>query len=332
MNRTRFLPVCLLALLLLAVLTPASAERVSDVGFFFDTTVTITLYDADSTLMDDIWKACGAYERLLSRTIAGSDVDRINTSHGEPVQVSADTYDILTRARLVSEASGGAFSVTIAPVSTLWDFTGGTQRMPSPEELASALPLVDDTKLELLDDRTVRLPDGMMIDLGGIAKGYIANRIAEICRERASGGILNFGGNVYTVGSKPDGTLFRVGIRDPLGDEGSSCAVVQVGDMSVVTSGIYERFFWKDDVYYHHILDPETGISSDSDLASATIVHSSSMLADAYATACIVLGSEKALDLLTAQGLDGFLITRDGQYLMTPGFDEAYQLKLLVQR
>ncbi len=334
-KRNLFLRIVLISLSLFFVLhtgCPASADsgaeiaRTSGVGFYFDTVVSVTLYGADEALLDEIWTACGQYEQLLSKTVSGSDVDRINHSNGQPVPVSPETYAILQSAKSISEGSGGAFSVTIAPLTALWDFTGGTQRMPDEATRLSKLPLVDDQKLILNEDGSVTLPEGMEIDLGGIAKGYIADRIAELIKDRVYGAILNFGGNVYVVGNKPDQSPFRVGIRDPLGEEGSSCAVISVYENSVVTSGIYERYFIKDGHWYHHILDPMTGSSAETDLASATVVSKSSMIADAMATACIVMGSERAMEYLTENGADALLILRDGTFLSTEGFDHTYQL------
>ena len=329
--RGRLPAILLAALLALGMAGGAAAEKVTDVGFYFDTVVTLTLYDPADGLMQELWSACDRYEKLLSKTIEGSDVDRINRSGGEAVPVDPETWEILARAEEISEASGRAFSVTIAPVTGLWVFTGEEPYRPTDEEIAAKLPLVDDTKLVLSADGTVSLPEGMEIDLGGIAKGYIADRIAELCKGRVSGAVLNFGGNVYCVGAKPDGSAFNVGIRDPQGEEFSTKAIVTVTDTSVVTSGIYERYFIRDGVWYHHILDPKTGVSSDSDLASATVVCPSSMTADAAATACIVLGREGALELLNRLGLDGALITREGEIAMTDGFAEAYQFRLYPQ-
>ncbi|MBQ8161886.1 MAG: FAD:protein FMN transferase [Clostridia bacterium] len=329
-----FLVCCLLLVLLAPCESRAEeAERVSGVGYYFDTVVTITLYGTDekelSSLLEDIWVECARYEHLLSKTIPGSDVSRLNEAHGEAIRVDPETWDILRRAKDISASSGHAFSVTIAPVTELWDFTGGTQRMPDDDELAAALPLVDDEALELLGDSMVRLPDGMKVDLGGIAKGYIADRVADLCRDQVIGATLNFGGNVYAVGEKPGSAPFRVGIRDPQGGENSSIAVVSVKDISVVTSGIYERFFVKDGVSYHHILDPESGISAFTDLAGATIICTSSMDADAMATACIVMGREKALAYLQENGMDGLLIDRDNEIYTTPGFEDTFALQLL---
>ena len=306
-----------------------TAERSSGVGFYFDTVVTVTLYGAEEGLLPEIWKACERYEDLLSKTVPGSDVQRINASNGEPVTVDPETWVILQRAKEINQLTDGAFSVTIAPLSAQWDFTHGTNRMPTDEERLAALPLVDDDKLTLGEDGTVTLPAGMEIDLGGIAKGYIADRIAEMIRGRVHGATLSFGGNVYVVGLKPDGTAFNLGIQDPDGPTGSSIAVVQATDISLVTSGIYERYFMVGDTRYHHILDPQTGLPADSDLASASILYGSSMDADALATACIVIGLDRAKALLEELGRDGVFITRNGEIVTTDGFGDRVPFRVL---
>ena len=309
------------------------AAKTSGVGFYFDTVVTVTLYGADDALLQDIWKACERYENMLSKTVEGSDVSRINHADGQTVTVDAETWNVLSEAKKLNRMTGGAFAITIAPLTAQWDFTGGTNRMPTDEVRIAALPLVDDEKLTLGENNTVTLPAGMQIDLGGIAKGYIADQVAALVRGRCSGAMLNFGGNVYAVGTKPDGSAYRVGVQDPDDPNNSSpigafslidpsavtsgpIGVVSVVDRSVVTSGIYERGFTIDGVRYHHILSPWTGLPSDSDLASATIIAESSMDADALATACIVLGSEKALQLTQENGYPALMILRDGTVMM----------------
>lgn len=309
--------------------TAAPVKR-SGVGFYFDTVVTATLYGAPEGTLDEIWAECERYERLLSKTIPGSDVDRINKAGGQAVTVDPETWEILRRAREISSLTNGAFAVTIAPLTAMWDFTDGTQRMPTDEERLAALPLVDDSAIILGENNTVTLPAGMEIDLGGIAKGYIADRMAEMLRGKASGVILSLGGNVYVLGQKPDGTTYNVGIQDPDGKNGEVLAVVNTTDRSVVTSGIYERQFVKDGISYHHILDPVDGLPSRSDLASATIVGTSSMDADALATACIVMGREKALQFMQEQGIEGVLVTRDRQ-VYKHQTSETFQLNMLVE-
>ena len=265
-------------------------KKTTGIGFYFDTVVTLTLWGAPETLAGEVWEACARYEQLLSKTIATSDVSRINNAQGQTVTVDPETWEILRRAKEISSQTGGAFSITIAPVTALWTFTGmETNTVPTDEMRLATLPLVDDQKIILGENNTVTLPAGMQIDLGGIAKGYIADKVAALLREKAYAGI------VYT------------------------------GDCTVVTSGTYERGFSFGGVRYHHILDPKTGWPSQSDLVSATFVMDSSMTADALATACIVIGSEKSLELAASLGLDAMFITKDGNVLFTQGFEDKYE-------
>ena len=313
--------------------TASAAERpdpnvkTSGVGFYFDTVVTVTLWGAPEGLMEQIWAECTRYEQMLSKTIVTSDVGRINAAAGKPVTVHPETWAILQKAKEISALSGGAFSITIAPVTALWSFTGmTTNTVPTDEARLAAVALVDDQQIILGDNYTVTIPVGMQIDLGGIAKGYIADKVADLIRHQAYAGIVSLGGNVYTVGQKPNGDPFSVGIADP-NHSSQYMAIIYTGDGTVVTSGTYERGFSFGGVRLHHILDPETGWPAQSDLLSATFVMKSSMEADAMATACIVLGSEKALELANSQGLDAVFIKTDGTVLFTDGFAEKYNYR-----
>ena len=308
----------------IAAETPDPNKKTTGIGFYFDTVVSLSLWGAPEGLMDEIWAACARYEQLLSKTIDASDVSRINNAMGQTVTVDPETWEILRRAKEISAQTGGAFSITIAPVTALWSFTDTvTNMVPTDEARLKMLPLVDDQKIALGENNTVTLPAGMEIDLGGIAKGYIADKVADIIREKAYAGIVSLGGNVYTVGKKPDGSAFSVGIKDPH-NPAASKAIIYTGDGTVVTSGTYERGFSFGGVRYHHILDPKTGWPSQSDLVSATFVMDSSMTADALATACIVIGSEKSLALAKELQLDAMFIDKDGQAFFTEGFEAKY--------
>ena len=312
--RTRKI-VCLLAGLLL-LCGGCSAEKelpkVSEVGFYLDTVITLTAYTEDGQVLKDALAECGRYEQMLSRTIEGSDVWRINHAGGAPVEVSADTAAILRCAAEISEASGGAFDVTIAPASTMWDFTSGNTVLPDAEALAEAAAKVDYTKVRL-EGNTVTLPEGMMIDLGGIAKGYIADRIKAYLEERGvKHAILSFGGNIVAIGKKPDGSDWKVGIQDIDRPTGEYMLVAANRGGSTVTSGIYERGFDLDGVHYHHLLNPETGWPEQNELASVTILSESSMEGDALATAAFVLGTEKGLELIESlEGIEAVFIARN---------------------
>ena len=215
----------------------AEMSKESAVGFYLDTVITLTAYTEDVQILNDALEECGRYERLLSRTVEGSDVWNINHAQGKPVTVSDDTIEILQTAASVSEASDGAFDVTIAPASTLWDFTSGAAVLPDARKLEEAAQLIDYTRVEI-DGNEVTLPEGMMIDLGGVAKGYIADAVKYYLEDRGiESAILSFGGNIVAIGLKPDGTPWKVGIQDIDEPTGNYMLVAANYGGSTVTSG-----------------------------------------------------------------------------------------------
>ena len=298
----------------------ADLPKETRVGFYLDTVITLTAYTDKPELLTQGLEACGEYEKLLSRTIEGSDVWRINHAEGETVTVSPETAEILQAAIRISELSGGAFDVTIAPVSTLWDFTSGANTVPDAGTIAEAAEKVDYRKIRI-DGNNVTLPAGMMIDLGGIAKGYIADAVkAKLEAAGISSAILSFGGNIVGIGEKPDGSAWRVGIQDIDEPTGTSMMVTFNYGGSTVTSGIYERGFEADGTYYHHILSSETGWPVQNELASVTIFSESSMLGDALATAAFALGTEKGGRLIeNLDGIEALFVARDRSVTGTSG-------------
>ena len=298
----------------------AQPKKQTAVGFYLDTVITLTAYVDDVTVLNDALAECGRYEQLLSRTVEGSDVWRINHAGGQPVEVSNETLEILDVARQVSQHSGGMFDVTIAPVSTMWDFTSGAAVVPEADAIAEAATLVDYTKVKT-DDGLVALPEGMMIDLGGIAKGYIADAVKGYLAERGvESAVLSFGGNIVTIGLKPDGSPWKVGIQDIDKPTGEYMLVSLNYGGSTVTSGIYERGFESGGVYYHHILDPNTGWPVQNELASVTIFSDSSMWGDALATAAFSLGTEAGTRLIEGiDGVEAVFIARDRSVSATSG-------------
>lgn len=277
--------------------TPDS--KISRTEFMLDTICTVTLYDRKSdgsALLEGAFHLCGQYEQLFSATVSGSEVYQINHSHGAPVTVSPETAQLLAHAVEYSRQSNGAFDITIYPVKQLWDFGGGSDALPDTTALQNAVKRVDFTRIQI-DGTTVTLPDGMGLDLGAIAKGFTADRMADYLRgEGVTSAVIDLGGNVLTIGSKPDGSDWRVGIQEPFGQ--SNIDVVEVSGQSVVTSGIYQRYFEKDGVIYHHILSAKDGMPCDTDLYSVTIIGDCSEQCDALSTVCMLLGYERAKALL----------------------------------
>ena len=312
--------VILATVMLCGSVAAAETAKLSEVGFYLDTVITLTAYVEDGQVLKDAMAECGRYEQILSRTIEGSDVWRINHAEGEPVEVSEDTIAILQCAARISELSGGAFDVTIAPASTLWDFSSGAAALPDAETLKEAAKRVDYTKIQL-EGNTVTLPAGMMIDLGGIAKGYIADRVKAYLEERGvEHAILSFGGNIVAIGKKPDGDAWKVGIQDIDEPTGKSMLKTSIDGGSIVTSGIYERNFEVDGVWYHHLLDPKTGWPVMNELASVTIRSESSMEGDAVSTAAFVLGKEEGMKLVESlAGFEAVFIERDRTVTGTSG-------------
>ena len=298
----------------------AQPKKQTAIGFYLDTVITLTAYVDDATVLNEALAECGRYEQLLSRTVEGSDVWRINHAGGQPVEVSNETLEILDVARQVSERSGGMFDVTIAPVSTMWDFTSGAAMVPDASAIAEAATLVDYTKVKT-DDGLVALPEGMMIDLGGIAKGYIADAVKGYLAERGvESAVLSFGGNIVAIGLKPDGSPWKVGIQDIDKPTGEYMLVSLNYGGSTVTSGIYERGFESGGVYYHHILDPNSGWPVQNELASVTIFSDSSMWGDALATAAFSLGTEAGTRLIEGiDGVEAVFIARDRSVSATSG-------------
>lgn len=318
----RLLPAVLLSLLLLCGGCTAEKElpRLSEVGFYLDTVITLTAYTEDGQALKDALEECGRYEQMLSRTVEGSDVWRINHANGQPVKVSDDTIAILKCAKRIGDLSGGAFDVTIAPVSTIWDFTSGKEELPDADDIDRAAELVDYTRMEL-DGNTVTLPARMMIDLGGIAKGYIADRIKAYLEYRGvKHAILSFGGNIVAIGMKPDGNAWKVGIQDIDKPTGEHMLVALNTGGSTVTSGIYERGFDLGGVRYHHLLSAETGWPVQNELASVTIFSESSMEGDALSTAAFILGTEDGLKLIDSlEGIEAVFIARDRTVTFSAG-------------
>ncbi|MBQ7896360.1 MAG: FAD:protein FMN transferase [Oscillospiraceae bacterium] len=302
-------------------------NKQSRVVFYFDTVITVTAYTKDKNLLDDLDKECQRFEKLLSKTVEGSDVWRINHAQGKRVPIHQETRDLLEKALEYSRISDGRFDVTVEPCVALWDFTGeGIGTLPDADELAAAAEKVDWTKIDINEDG-VLLPDGMSIDLGAIAKGYISDRMAAFISERGvESAIINLGGNVRTVGLKPDGSKWRIGIQDPEGVRDQTIVgVVSLENSSVVTSGIYERGFTLDGVVYHHILDPDTGWSVQNELSGISIVTEEACTADALSTTVFTMGLEEGSKFIESlEGVDAIFITRDGKVSWTSGLDGVF--------
>lgn len=280
----------------------------------FDTVIKIQILDpADESILDGLKKLCEKYDRMFSTTNTDSELYKLNHANGQPFTVSSETANLIQEGIHYSELSGGAFDLTIEPVSALWDFKADKPTVPSSDAIAQAVSHVDYTKVDI-QDNTVTLEDPEAgIDLGAIAKGYIADQVKTYLKKQGiKHAIINLGGNVDVIGTKPDGSKYNIGIQKPFDESGEAITSVQLKDQTVVTSGIYERYFKKNGKLYHHILDPRTGYPCENNLYSVSIITDSSTKADALSTTCFLLGYEKGMELIQSMdGVKAIFITDD---------------------
>lgn len=305
-------------------------DPITKSDFLLNTFVTVTIYDSqDEALLEESMELCREYEGLLSKTVESSEISAINhrETGTDRVAVSDATAELIGEGLEFSKLSDGAFDITIEPVSSLWDFTSGQALIPDQEELAKAVEQVDYRKVSVDGNQVVLASPGTRIELGAIAKGYIADRIKEyLMGEGVESAIINLGGNVLCVGEKPDGSAFKIGLQKPFKDRNETIAVLNIRDQSVVTSGVYERHFEKDGVNYHHILNPEDGYPYDNGLLSVTIVSPRSVDGDGLSTTCFSLGLEKGMALVDSMPeVYGYFITEDYEVHASEGANELLQ-------
>lgn len=299
-------------------------------AFLLNTHCEIILYnETDQDLINDTFALCREYENQLSWTIPDSEVSQLNNRIIN--QVSDSTANLLQEALKYSELSAGALDISIGSVTDLWDFTSGSEIVPSAESIQKALKTVNYKNIQVNNNQVSFINADSKIDLGAIAKGYIADQMKACLVEKGvKSAIINLGGNVLCIGTKADNTGFTIGIQKPFKE--GYVAAVHLNDFyqSVVTSGIYERFFEKDGHFYHHILDPETGMPVNNDLASVTIISEQSVTGDALSTACFVLGLEKGMELINSQdNIHAVFLDQEGNLHFSEKLSEELQIDIL---
>ena len=275
--------------------------------FYFDTVVSIR-FDAGEdgkSLLKGCRSICDDIQHTFSRTDEDSELYAVNHRAEEKVEVSSELAQLVQAGLDYYEISDGRFDITVAPLSELWDFKSGDQIIPEETDIQSALRKVDASAVHVESDKasdqtvwylTFDRSD-TMIDLGALVKGYAADRLADYLKENGViSGLINLGGNVYAIGTKSDGSAWKIGIQKPFDTD--IIDAVEVTDQSVVTSGVYERCFEKDGVLYHHILDPRTGYPVQNNLWGVSIISDSSLTGDALSTVCMLLGQEPAMELI----------------------------------
>lgn len=308
-------------------------EPITATAFKLNTVVKVTIYDSqDEKILQDALALCDKYEKIFSRTRTDSEIYLLND--GKLPQedgyyiLSEECAELIGKGLYYSELSGGAFDITIEPLSSLWDFTSGEKQIPDPQTLVEAQKHVGYEKVELKGNKIWFQEDGMGLELGAIAKGYIADKIKEfLISEGIESAVIDLGGNVLCIGTRPDGEAFRVGIQKPFADRNETVATAGIRDRSVVSSGIYERYFEKDGKLYHHILNPKSGYPYENGLTAVTILSDESVDGDGLSTVCFALGLEKGLELINSlPDTQAVFITEDGELHYSEHFEEEVPL------
>ena len=343
-----------------------SSFPISYSGLHFDTVVNVTVYDMDpkvslpsesdndpdtdlypskdmpvnTAICDMIREECERYELICSRTNGSSELYMLNhdlisekkevSITGSPntaYKVSPELYDMIAAGVEYGDRTGGIFDIAIAPLCELWDFKSGSDIIPSKGDIDAVLPHLSYRSIVLLDDGYIAFTDPKCrIDLGGLAKGYIGDRLRDmLISHGVTSAVISLGGNVVTIGSK-DGRPFNVGIRKPFGSVAETVTTVASSDSCVITSGTYERFFTKNGVLYHHVLDAETGYPYDTDLTGATVICSSSLQGDILSTVLLAEGSDAAVKhakALETEGIYVILTDKDNDILFDNRPDRA---------
>lgn len=310
-----------------------SENPVSGDSFHLDTPCQITIYEtkneiteAEATkLIDRAFRVCDDYEKLMSKTIETSDISKINNAGGEPVKCSPRTIEVIQKGIKYGKLSEGLFDITVGKETELWHFGDETkQTVPDDADLLEAAKHVDYRKIKVnTEENTVQLEDPeMQIDLGGIAKGYISDKVSEYLEEKGvTGAIINLGGNISAEGYKNGkDSEFHIGIRKPFSEKGELTGSLPLSNGTIVTSGLYERSFNQNGKFYHHILDPKTGLPVNTDIYGVTIKgkKGTSCDCDALATICTMLGSKKGLEFIEKQkGYEAVFVLEDDTLLKT---------------
>ncbi len=297
-----------------------SATTISKDGFYFDTYISITLYnisDDSENILNECMNMCSQYENIFSRTKETAELYLLNnhnsTETGTSYNISSDLYECIQRTLDYSATFGESYSILAGGLCDLWDYEKCI--IPSADDIEKQLDMINNCHISLKDDDlsiSILATDEQTdtdkssttaptIDLGASAKGYIGDKLCKYLKEQGvTDALIDLGGNIVVIGDKPDASMYKVGIKKPFSDTNEVDAICKIADTSLVTSGVYERYFEKDGHIYHHIIDCSTGYPTDNDILSVTIITENALQADCYSTGCLLLGKDEALSLINS--------------------------------
>lgn len=294
--------------------------------YALNTIINITVYDGSTESVDKAKKEIKRLEGLFSVTDENSDLSRVNSSPDVFVNVSEDTFNVIKTSTEVSENTNGIFDITVYPAVKIWGFTTDEYKVPEDSELAQVKKNIDYKKIELNEtNQSVKVPNGMELDLGGIAKGYVADKAAEVLISNGvKSALLNFGGNIRLIGLKPDGSEYKIGIKAPFSD--GYFAVLKANNTTISTAGGYERYFEENGKRYHHILNPSTASPAESDILSSTVVGNQGEVCDALATSVFIKGSEGIAELSEKYPDYGFIALTENAVYVSESLSDSLEL------
>lgn len=332
----RKLRICIIIFAVMVLITSCSRSEdkpVVKTNFQLDTLIKISAYgDGASEAIDAAFERIAEIDKRMNARTSDSEVTAINAAAGKnPVKVSADTFFVIKRGLYFSELSGGKFDITVGPLVNLWGIGTDKARVPERREIDEALKLINYRDV-LIDEneKTVMLKrPGMAIDLGGIAKGYAADEVIRVLKERGiKSAVADLGGNVYVFGKKPNGQPWKIGIQDPFKQRGEIFATIEAEDKTLVTSGVYERFFEQGGKRYHHLLDTSTGYPVENGLVSVTIIGNTSIDADALSTTVFSMGLQRGMELVESlPDIEAIFVTKDREVYVSSGV-ESFNFKI----
>ena len=328
----------LLSLMILSGCTSKNKNEAADgdstplkeTQFLMGTVITVTLYDhQDKKILEEAFDRVKDLEAKLSINSEGTEIDKVNEAAGkEPVKVSEDAFLNIKKSLEYSKSTGGSFDTSIGPLVKLWSIGLPEAKVPTEAEIKEAIKHIDYTKVQLNEEeRTVFLQEeGMLIDLGSVAKGYTADAIAEILRAHGvKNALIDLGGNVLALGQNPEGRPWNIGVQNPESERGETLGIVSIENKSIVTSGIYERFIEQDGVKYHHLLNPFTGYPYDNELASVTIISDKSVDGDGRSTSVFSKGLQEGLKFVEEmEDIEAIFVTKDRKVYTTSGLKDNF--------
>lgn len=284
-------------------------------------------------ITEEVYERLDEIEKALSLHLPQSDISKVNQNAGKnPVKVSDDTISCIKESLRLSEVTkandDGTFNIKIGPLTTLWNIGSANEKIPEKSEIDKALYLVhQDMSIDYENNEIYLEKEKMMLDLGGSAKGYATDQIVKILNKyNVENAIINLGGNIYILGDN-DGKNFKVGVQNPLSERGDYLGIIECSNESVVTSGVYERYFEEDGKRYHHLLSDKTGYPVDNDLMAVSIISDNSMDADILSTSFYLLGLEEGLKKANdMEGVSSIFITLDNKIYLTEDLKENFIL------